>query len=116
MFVSGYAGMPRRYYDHTSADYLAPLQHLNVITTTAAFILGASQIIFAWNFIRSRWWGPKASENPWEIGTLDWSMPTPVPHYNFKEIPTVVTGPHEFSHPKLGPDRDWISQTEEMPA
>ncbi len=115
MFISGYGGMPRRYYDHTSADYLVPLQHLNTITTHSAFLLGAAQLIFAWNFIRSRWWGPKASDNPWEVGTLDWQMPTPVPHYNFKEIPVVKTGPHEFSHPKLG-DRDWIPQTEELPA
>ena len=115
MFISGYGGMPRRYYDHTSASYLAPLQHLNVITTTAAFILGAAQLIFAWNFVRSRWWGAKAPDNPWEVGTLDWTTPTPVPHYNFKEIPVVHTGPHEFSHPKLG-DRDWISQTDKLPA
>ncbi len=116
MFVMGYAGMPRRYYDHTSAAYLLDLQHLNKIATHAAFALGAFQLIFAYNFIKSRWWGEKAGDNPWEVGTLDWSMPTPVPHYNFKEIPVVHTGPHEFSNPKLGPDRDWISQTEEMPA
>jgi len=115
MFVSGYSGMPRRYYDHTSADYLKPLQHLNVLTSVAAFVLGASQLIFAWNFVRSRWWGKKAVDNPWEIGTLDWSMPTPVPHYNFKEIPVVHTGPHEFSHPALK-GRDWIPQTEKLPA
>ncbi|GJM22968.1 MAG: cytochrome-c oxidase [Planctomycetota bacterium] len=116
MFVSGYAGMPRRYYDHTSAEYLRDIQWLNEFTTLWAFLLGAGQIVFAWNFIRSRWWGEKATSNPWEVGTLDWQMPTPVPHYNFKEIPTVHTGPHEFSNPRLGPDRDWISQTEEMPA
>jgi cytochrome c oxidase subunit 1 len=115
MFISGYGGMPRRYYDHTSASYLVPLQHLNVITSTAAFVLGAAQLIFAWNFIRSRWWGAKASDNPWEVGTLDWTTPTPVPHYNFKDIPVVHTGPHEFSHPKLV-DRDWISQTDKLPA
>ncbi|RKY16772.1 MAG: cytochrome-c oxidase [Planctomycetota bacterium] len=116
MFVSGYAGMPRRYYDHTSAAYLQDLQWLNKITTHSALLLGAFQLIFAWNFIKSRWWGKLASENPWEVGTLDWSTPTPVPHYNFKQIPTVVTGPHEFSNPVLGEDRDWISQTEELPA
>ena len=115
MFISGYAGMPRRYYDHTSAPYLQSIQHLNVITSISAFVLGASQLIFAWNFIRSRWWGQTASENPWEVGTLDWQMPTPVPYYNFKEIPVVKTGPHEFSHPKLE-GRDWIPQTEELPA
>jgi cytochrome c oxidase subunit 1 len=115
MFVMGYAGMPRRYYDHTSAEYLQSLQHMNVAATHAAFILGAAQLIFVYNFIKSRWFGKPAEQNPWEVGTLDWSMPTPVPHYNFKEIPTVKCGPHEFSHPNLGDDRDWISMTEEMP-
>ena len=115
MFVSGYAGMPRRYADPTSAPYVAELQHLNVITSIFAFILGAAQLVFAWNFISSVFAGKKAGDNPWEVGTLEWSTPTPIPHYNFKEIPTVHTGPHEFSHPALGPDRDWISQTEPLP-
>jgi len=116
MFISGFAGMPRRYYDHTVFKYLASLQHLNVLTSHAAFVLGAAQLIFAFNFIKSRWWGARAESNPWEVGTLDWTVPTPVPHYNFKELPRVVTGPHEFSHPKLGEGRDWIAQTEELPA
>lgn len=114
MFVSGYAGMPRRYYDHSINDYLAPIQHLNTMTSHAAFLLGLSQLIFAYNFIKSRWWGAPASENPWEVGTLDWAMPTPVPHYNFKEIPTVCCGPHEFSNPNV-PDRDWCCQTDTVP-
>lgn len=116
MFVSGFAGMPRRYYDHTVIEYLASLQHLNVLTTHSAFLLGISQFIFAFNFIKSRWWGEIATDNPWEVGTLEWTLPTPIPHYNFKELPVVVTGPHEFSHPALGNDRDWISQTEELPS
>ncbi|MCB9896873.1 MAG: cbb3-type cytochrome c oxidase subunit I [Planctomycetes bacterium] len=114
MFVSGYAGMPRRYYDHTSADYLKPLQHLNVTTSLAAFTLGIAQLVFAFNFIKSRWWGEKASENPWEVGTLEWTLPTPVPHYNFKEIPNVVCGPHEFSNPAIPDGKDWIYQTEPL--
>ncbi len=115
MFAMGYAGMPRRYYDHTSAEYLQALQHMNTAATHAAFVLGAAQLIFVYNFIKSRWWGKPASQNPWEVGTLDWTVETPVPHYNFKEIPTVHTGPHEFSHPALGDDRDWIYVTEPMP-
>jgi len=115
MFVMGYAGMPRRYYDHTSSEYLAALQHMNTAATHAAFILGAAQLIFVFNFLKSRWFGRPATDNPWEVGTLDWATPTPVPHYNFKVIPTVHTGPHEFSHPALGEDRDWISMTEPLP-
>ncbi len=116
MFISGYSGMPRRYYDHTSAEYLRPLQYLNVATTAAAFMLGAAQLIFAYNFIKSRWWGKAAPQNPWDVGTLDWTIATPVPHYNFKELPVVQCGPHEFSNPVLGPDTDWIYQTEELPS
>jgi len=115
MFAMGYSGMPRRYFDHTSAEWLADLQHMNVMATHAALLLGAFQLVFVYNFIKSRWWGPAAETNPWEVGTLDWTMPTPVPYYNFKEIPTVHTGPHEFSHPALGDDRDWIPMTEKLP-
>jgi len=116
MFAMGYAGMPRRYFNHTSAEWLRDLQHMNEWTTNAAFVLGAVQLIFVYNFIKSRWWGPPAETNPWKVGTLDWTMPTPVPYYNFKEIPTVHTGPHEFSHPALGDDRDWIPMTEKLPS
>jgi len=115
MFISGYAGMPRRYYNHTDVDYLRSLQHLNVLTSVSAFILGGAQLIFAFNFIKSRWWGAKASVNPWDVGTLEWTIPSPPPHHNYDTIPTVVTGPHEYSHPDLK-DRDWISQTEKLPA
>jgi cytochrome c oxidase subunit 1 len=116
MFVMGYAGMPRRYYDHTSVEYLEALQHMNRYATHAAFLLGAAQLVFVYNFIKSRWWGPKADSNPWQVGTLDWLTETPVPHCNFVQIPTVLSGPHEFSNPKLGPDRDWIPMTEKMPS
>ncbi|MFT7485933.1 MAG: cytochrome c oxidase subunit 1, partial [Candidatus Paceibacteria bacterium] len=115
MFVMGYSGMPRRYYDHTSTEYLAALQYMNKWATHAAFLLGAAQLIFVFNFLKSRWFCKPASSNPWEIGTLDWTTETPVPHYNFKEIPVVQCGPHEFSHPALGEDRDWIPMTEKLP-
>jgi len=114
MFISGYAGMPRRYYNHTDLPFLRSIQHLNVITSVAAFFLGGAQLIFAFNFIRSRWWGAKAGVNPWQVGTLEWTTPSPPPHHNFDTIPTVVTGPHEYSHPALK-DRDWLPQTENLP-
>ena len=70
------------------------------------------------NFVKSMASGRKAEQNPWGIGTLDWTVPTPVPHHNFDVIPTVVRGPHEFGNPEVKEalGRDWISQTEAMPA
>jgi len=65
---------------------------VNVWITRAALILGASQFLFVVNFLSSLVAGKKASENPWEVGTLEWTIPSPPPHHNFDEIPLVVTG------------------------
>ena len=115
MFWSGYAGMPRRYYDHTFVEYLRDLQHLNTITTHSALLLGGAQVIFAFNFIKSRWFGQKATDNPWEVGTLEWTTASPTPYFNFQEIPVVHCGPHEFSNPNIPGGADWIFQTDVLP-
>ena len=59
--------------------------------------------------------GAKAPVNPWQVGTLEWTLPSPPLHHNFDTIPVVLSGPHEFSHPSLK-DRDWVMQTEPSPA
>ena len=33
--------------------------------------------------------GPEAPGAPWDGRTLEWSIPSPPPEYNFREIPTV---------------------------
>jgi len=117
--VVGYAGQQRRLFDAgASYSFLSHLLPYNKATTYAAFALGVSQFIFVWNFIYSMFRGKKAGDNPWNVGTLEWTVPSPPPHHNFDVIPTVVRGPHEYSSPevkeKLG--RDWIGQAEELPA
>ena len=56
----------------------------------------------------------KAEDNPWEVGTLEWTIPSPAPHYNFDEIPVVKCGPHELGNPALGDGKDFQYQTEEL--
>ncbi|MCA9406838.1 MAG: cbb3-type cytochrome c oxidase subunit I, partial [Candidatus Omnitrophica bacterium] len=115
MMVVGYAGQHRRLFDPAVFDFIKPLMPLNKLISLAAFALGAVQIVFFINFFWALFKGKKASRNPWEAGTLEWTVDYPIGHGNFPEEVVVKTGPHEYSHPALK-DKDWISQTEELPA
>ena len=61
--------------------------------------------MFAHNFWRSWKRGEVASGDPWDGRTLEWSIPSPPPEYNFREIPTVY-GRDAFWQQKYseGPD------------
>ncbi len=113
MMIMGYAGMHRRLYNPFVYEFMEKLIPLNKLTTVSALLMGLGQIPFVINFIYSLWWGPKAEANPWRVGTLEWTVDSPCPYYNFKEIPTVKCGPHEYGNPKLV-GTDFQYQTEEL--
>jgi cytochrome c oxidase subunit 1 len=113
MMIVGHAGMHRRLYNPFVYDFLQRLIPINMFITISALVMGSAQIIFVINFIYSLVKGPKASQNPWEVGTLEWTIPSPAPHYNFKEIPVVKCGPHELGNPLLK-GKDFQYQTEEL--
>jgi cytochrome c oxidase subunit 1 len=117
--IAGYAGQQRRLYDPYQYTFLSHLLSLNRWTSYFAFALGISQFVFVYNFLRSVFAGEKAEQNPWEVGTLEWTLcPSPPPHYNYATVPTVLRGPHEFANPevKKALGRDWIGQAEELPS
>jgi cytochrome c oxidase subunit 1 len=114
MMVIGYAGMHRRIYNPFVYEFLQNLKPLNMFITVSALTMGAAQIVFVYNFIHSMYKGPIATQNPWEVGTLEWTIPSPAPHYNFKDIPVVRCGPHEFGNPNLTNGTDFQYQTEEL--
>jgi cytochrome c oxidase subunit I len=115
--LAGYSGQHRRLYDPFAYQYLEPLRALNKYTSWAAFALFFGQLAFVWNFFHSLFRGPKAEANPWQVGTLEWSIPSPPPIHNYDHLPVVRRGPHELSDPevraRLG--RDWIGQAEVLP-
>ena len=113
MMIIGHAGMHRRLYNPFVYDFLQRLIPLNQFITISALTMGAAQLIFVYNFVHSLIKGEKASQNPWDVGTLEWTIPSPAPHYNFKEIPVVKCGPHEYGNPLLK-DKDFQYQTEEL--
>ena len=116
--VAGYAGQQRRLYDPYQYTFLSHLLPLNRWTSYFAFALGISQFVFVYNFLSSLVAGEKAEQNPWQVGTLEWTLcPSPPPHYNYATPPVVIRGPHEFANPDVikALGRDWIGQTEPMP-
>jgi cytochrome c oxidase subunit 1 len=87
-----------------------PLQPVHEFISYAAIITIAAQFLFVINVFWSMFAGRKASENPWESTTLEWTIPSPPPHDNFGgKIPVVYHGPYEYAVP--GAAKDYIMQT-----
>lgn len=114
MIVVGYAGQHRRLFDPAVYDFIKPLMPLNQMISLFAFALGLVQLLFFFNLFWALFKGKKAERNPWEAGTLEWTLDYPIGHGNFATEPVIKSGPHEYSHPAFK-DKDWISQTEELP-
>jgi cytochrome c oxidase subunit I len=111
MHYLGMAGHLRRYSQLTELSYLKDLVPLQQFMTYAAFVTIAGQFIFLFNLFWSMKYGQKASDNPWEATTLEWTTATPPPHDNFAgHIPVVYNGPYEYSVP--GAPRDFVMQTD----
>lgn len=122
MFLQGISGMNRRMADG-GATYLGQgdigtgdlvgtpqnIIDMNVGISHAAWALGLAQLPFIWNFFYTIFAGRKSpNDNPWEATTLEWQTPTPPPHGNFTQEPTVYRGPYEYSVP--GAKSDFIPQ------
>jgi len=91
MFILGYNGMPRRYFDYPPQYFTGQL-----VATIGSWILAAGLIIIFRNLIVAFYRGPKAPDNPWGGSTLEWQVPSPPPHENFEKIPVITRGPYSF--------------------
>ncbi len=111
MHYLGMAGQTRRYSQFTEVAYQAKLIPLQTFITVAAIITISAQLIFVINLFWSLFKGPKASDNPWEATTLEWTTATPPPHDNFGGVtPVVHHGPYEYGVP--GAPRDFVMQND----
>jgi cytochrome c oxidase subunit 1 len=113
MHVLGAGGMPRRYADPWSFQYLEWMKPMNEFMTWSAIGLGATQLIFIVNFFWSLKAGKEAGRNPWSANTLEWSAPSPPPHGNFEAVPTVYRGAYEYSSPDA--EEDFLPQDRRLP-
>jgi cytochrome c oxidase subunit I len=99
LFAAGLLGMPRRV-----SSYNPALHSLNVFVSLSAFCLGASMLILlvnlVWSLIIKR---ETEVSNPWQALSLEWQLPSPVPVYNFEEIPVINSGPYDYGVPDRVP-------------
>lgn len=108
MHFIGMAGLPRRYYTNTAFPYFDDLSDTNVLISVFAFVTAAAQIVFIYNFISSIFYGKRATQNPWNATTLEWTAPVEHIHGNwYGELPKVYRWSYDYS--KLNADEsDYI--------
>jgi len=86
MHFLGLIGMPRRIY--TYAPDLG-WNFWNAVATVGAFIIALSFVVFMVNVAKTTRSGAPAPADPWDARTLEWTISSPPPVYNFATIPTV---------------------------
>jgi cytochrome c oxidase subunit 1 len=93
MFIAGYLGMPRRYF-----DYLPEFEIYHKIAFIGGVMLVLGLLWMFWNFYRGWTRGEKVGPNPWNATTLEWHLPSaPPPLENHSKVPYVDFRPYEYS-------------------
>jgi cytochrome c oxidase subunit 1 len=103
MHIPGILGMPRRIYTYEPGR---GWENWNLIVTIGAFFQAVGILVFVVNLLWSLRKGEPAGNDPWDAWTLEWSISSPPPDYDFAEAPVVRSRRPlwDLKHPE---DPDW---------
>jgi cytochrome c oxidase subunit I len=103
MHIPGILGMPRRIYTYEAGR---GWDELNMIVSIGALMQTVSILFFVFNLIWAYFRGRPAGNDPWDAWTLEWSVASPPPIYNFAVLPEVRSRRPlwDIKHPE---DPDW---------
>ena len=102
MHLAGLAGQARRTWQYQEE---LGVTFLNQLSTVGSFLIAFAVLLFVINIVVSKYKGEIAGADPWDGRTLEWSIPSPTPEYNFLETPN-VHGVDDFWHTKYREDED----------
>ncbi|MCB9680239.1 MAG: cytochrome c oxidase subunit I [Alphaproteobacteria bacterium] len=90
MHFLGAMGMPRRTWQYpVGAGY----DMWNMVATVGSWFIAVGFLVTLASAVANAFFGKgkKAPADPWDAATLEWSIASPPPHYNFKKLPTVAS-------------------------
>ena len=83
----GLWGMPRRVFTYLDGQ---GYNLANMVSTIGAVLMAVATLILAYNIVMTIVRNERVGKDPWGDGrTLEWSLPLPVPYYNFAQIPLI---------------------------
>jgi cytochrome c oxidase subunit I len=86
MHIVGLLGMPRRVYTYPGD---VGWTSYNVIESIGGYVTAVGILVLFANLVYSYFRGAPSGPDPWHGPTLEWTIPSPPPEYNFATIPTV---------------------------
>lgn len=109
MHYLGLNGMPRRTHTYQAGF---GWETWNLVCTIGAFILGIGIFLFVIDIIRCARKGKPAGADPWDGRTLEWTVSSPPPVYNFARTPVIRARDCFFAH-KYGKENERIATLDE---
>lgn len=100
--ILGLWGMPRRVYTYLDGQNWTDF---NFISTIGAFLMAIGTILLFVNIFVTNSKKKAISADPWDARTLEWTIPSPPPEYNFKQIP-LVRGIDAFWKEKIAGNKE----------
>lgn len=86
-YVLGLMGMTRRLVTY---GWDKGWWEMNLVSTIGAVLMAIAFLLQVWQIVYSVKYSPKdTTGDPWNGRTLEWSIPSPAPHYNFATLPQV---------------------------
>jgi len=99
MHLTGLLGLPRRVYTYSME---LGVEWLNLLSTAAGFVLAVGIVAILVDVALTFRHGRRSPRNPWQAGTLEWTLQAPVPNYNFVSAPRVEGRYPLWEQPGIG--------------